>query len=868
KSSGKPLPMSRFAYHLDIHNTKNLTALFVPKLDTLREIELKGLVDTEKDTITVGLDIPSLTFGNLSFEDIVMQFDGSKRYSLVDLGVYHTVVNGKQHFEPLSLQAHVQADTISFQANATNFTNVLDNLNLNGRVFFVDKKVQISFLPSDLVLLKERWDIDPDNYLRIDKNSIETKAFRLTKEDKSIELESVDQRGLKASVDGFDLSLIDEIWDYSKLDFNGRFSVEATSSDIFKLKDINLSVAADTILVNGDDWGSLRVDAGMPSTKHAIQAYVSITKEEQQLIAEGYFAPPNSVRKDFMKHRYEVNGNINNFPLFIAEYWIADGVDNTKGSFDAEVKIYGETKPHMEGEVRVRNLETTIEYLQTRYTAASGTLKMNDEYFFDASGNTIKDKDGRVAYVRGGITHKWLKNLGLDATIQSPEFLVLNTTKEDNDLYYGTAIVGGKIDFTGNFNQTNIDIEAFSRSNSELFIPLTEERSASEINFIKLINKADKRIEFDKKKTRDLRGIQLTMNLSFNDAAQVSMIFDERTKDIMRGRGNGDIQIFVSRSGNFTMYGNYEITAGEYLYTWMRFVNKPFSIREGGNIRWSGDPYNAQIDIRADYDGLSSPLTNFLFEYLNDDQVRQQARQSAAVDLTMQLTGQLQKPDISFDIDFPKVTGELRNYTDSKMRILRGDPNELNRQVFGLMVIGSFLPSGQSTFNGNESLIPINTVSEWVANQLSIYLTELLSEAITGGAITGVDVDFNYNFYQSNELNLNDEQIIRSGSELGLDLKLLLNDRLELNLGGNIDFNSSAGGGGNTQNYPSGEIVFEYAITETRRLKVRGYLLSDQTLLTSRRNMYGFGLRYSKEFENLRDFFKNNKKEKKGKDKN
>ncbi|MEM9918621.1 MAG: translocation/assembly module TamB domain-containing protein [Bacteroidota bacterium] len=860
RSSGKPLPVSRFGYNLDIHDTKNLTELFVPGLDTLRDIVLKGLVDTYRDTISLLLDIPALAVNNLQFEDIILQFDGNDKNSLVDLGVYHTVINNKQHFEPLSLQADIQKDTVAFELNATNFNNILDNLNLNGRLFFVDDMVQISFLPSDLVILQDRWSIDPSNYLRFNKKRIETEAFRLTLNDRIIELENIGNRGLKAHVEGFDLSLIDEIWDYSKLDFNGRFTVEVSAQDIFKLQELELSVMADTMFVNGDDWGVLRIDANMPTTKHAVQGYVSITKDDQQLITEGYFAPPKSIRQDFMKYKYEFNGNISNFPLYIAEYWIAGGVDNTKGSFDAEVKIYGDRKPRLKGELQIRNLETTIEYLNTRYTAESGTVKMNDEYFFDASGNTIKDRDGRVAYVTGGITHKWLKNLGLNATINSPEFLVLNTTKEDSDLYYGTAIAGGEVKFTGNFNQTNIDIDAFSRSNSELFIPLTEDRDASEISFIKLINKEDRKIVIDKKKNRDLRGVELNMNLSFNDAAQVSMIFDERTRDIMRGRGNGDIQIFISRSGNFTMYGNYDITEGEYLYTWMRFVNKPFAIQEGGNIRWSGDPYNAQINIEAEYKGLTSPLTNFLFEYLNDDQVRQEARQSSSVDLTMLLSGQLQKPDISFDINFPKVTGELRNYTDSKMRILRGDPNELNRQVFGLMVIGSFLPSGQSTFAGNESLIPINTVSEWVANQLSIYVTELLSEAITGGAITGVDVDFNYNFYQSNELDLDDEQIIRSGSELGLDFKLLLNDRLELNLGGNIDFSSSAGGSSNAQNYPSGEIIFEYAITDNRRLKVRGYLLSDQTLLTSRRNKYGLGLRYSKEFETLKEFFQNKKK--------
>ena len=84
----------------------------------------------------------------------------------------------------------------------------------------------------------------------------------------------------------------------------------------------------------------------------------------------------------------------------------------------------------------------------------------------------------------------------------------------------------------------------------------------------------------------------------------------------------------------------------------------------------------------------------------------------------------MRKPIINFDIEFPSLRGEIKNYADNKLRVLKQDQNELNRQVFGLIVVGQFLPT-DFALQGSE--IIYNTVSEFVSNQLSLLLTELFS---------------------------------------------------------------------------------------------------------------------------------------------
>ncbi|MDV7401062.1 translocation/assembly module TamB domain-containing protein, partial [Arthrospira platensis SPKY1] len=110
------------------------------------------------------------------------------------------------------------------------------------------------------------------------------------------------------------------------------------------------------------------------------------------------------------------------------------------------------------------------------------------------------------------------------------------------------------------------------------------------------------------------------------------------------------------------------VSSGDYLFTLMNLVNKPFVVRRGGTIRWSGDPFGAKINIDAEYKDLKATLTNFLAEYLiteSDPQVKQAARTQTEVDLVMNLSGDLLKPNVAFDIQFPKVINALREYTDS-----------------------------------------------------------------------------------------------------------------------------------------------------------------------------------------------------------
>ncbi|MFT6706569.1 MAG: hypothetical protein ACJATF_001405, partial [Flavobacteriales bacterium] len=483
KSKGRNIKPTNFRFDMQVTDSRNFANLLTTGIDTIRNAKVSGYIDTRGDLLELNASIPFIQYNNLTFDELYLDVTSEGSYAEVGAGVYKTLFKNQQ-FEPADFEGIINRDTLQFSLNSTNFNSLLDDLNLNGEFFFTDDYFEVSFLPSDLVILTNRWTIDEDNYIRFGEGFVETKNFDLYSLEKRISVESVGDRGLNLSLENIRLSLIDDYWDFSKMDFDGRIDINASVEDVFKLEGLKATAIADTLEINGDDWGLLRLDAEMKDKRYPVDVFMSITKGQEQLVAEGFVGPfmkglPRLDNKD-----YRLNLAITNYSLSIAEYFIENGLSNTIGTFDAKVMVEGEFKnrPSISGDLQASDLALTIDYLNTRYSMASGKAKISNS-IFDLSDNILVDKNGNQALIKGGITHDSLSNFELDATISSEEFLFLDTKIDNNSIYYGTAYGGGLVKFTGTFKQTDIFIDATTSRNSVLYIPVSYEQNASEVTF-------------------------------------------------------------------------------------------------------------------------------------------------------------------------------------------------------------------------------------------------------------------------------------------------------------------------------------------------------------------------------------------------
>lgn len=865
-----------FDYEINLINSKNFTFLIDPKLDTIKNFKVIGHYDGVNYIGNVEFELEELTYDNVEIGGIKLNTSTNKSIGSVNSMVpFYAILNGKNKIPELNFDAELNRDTVVFEVGAVGERGTYDRFNIAGKVFFEDGGFKISLSNDSLVFFGEEWDISETNFIQLGRRILETENFTMTNRNRIVSIEDINKKGIHLKLENFNTGFIDSIWNYRQMDFAGKYSVDVTTPDIFNLGNINALVQSDTFFVNGDDWGKLELNANLVDLKSQLTTNLSIQRGLRELNLDGYVILPSTKKmsgksKELYNPKlhpskyFNVNLDLLNYPLNILEYFIGQHTSDSDGLVDLHTSISGIPKQEIKssGHAKIYKGAITVDYLNTRYFFGQETpteVKILDN-FFDFSGNTFTDKYGNIANVTGGIVHTNFRYPGLSARLFSDRLLVLDTEKSHNPLYYGHAI--GQVDatFSGKFTETDLRIDAKTGKDSELFIPITyDTQNSSEISFIEFRTKDE---DGKGKLAKEIRGMEIRMNVEMTEEAEVSLIIDERAGDIIRGKGNGYLQMFIPRDGDITLFGEYVIAEGDYLFTLYNIVNKKFKVKSGGTINWSGDPFGAIINLNAKYDRLSTAVYNFILEYieLGDDDLKAQSRQPTNVDLEMELTGDLLKPDINFDISFPRLTtGTVKNYVDTKLRVLRQDQSELNRQVFGLIVIGGFIPSGQenlSDFDWTSS--GINTVSEYLTTRVSLYITNLLSDAFSEvGGVSGVDFDFAYNTYQTGELDLDGGQTTAlAGSEVQVNLNpRFLNDQLSVS-GGVVRSTETVSG-----TFYGSDFVAEYYLTENRRFKVRFYQRSEQAIDGNRNNRMGIGLNYRRQFNTFEEFFDGLKKD-------
>lgn len=865
---------SEFNFDILIKDTKGLNELLHSKLGRIKNAKAVGQFRRQAGVLELEVDMGKLAYDQFEFKDIFLDIETEQNQGDFEFVVYGTDMDGEPLLAPVTALSILDGDTIKFGLNvSTTSANFIDNLNFNGQVSLIDSNYfQVNFNQSNLAILEDIWVIDKDNNILLSKDSVFIEDFVMTNKGREVLLNSINGKMVDLRLNNFNFNFIDRYWKYDPLDFEGNFTAEIQVQNIFKLEGINAAVTSDTVFINDDDFGWLRLDVEAENLKKPLYANLSLTKDTIQLLAEGYYNLPDIEvapgEKDLTKQAnyYAFDVNIVGFPLSISEYFIGNNVKDVTGSLNAALQFFGKPgNPNISGLAYATAGAFTIDYLKTRYYFNGADINI-DNKLFDASGLVLRDRLGNRANVYGGITHDHLSNFGLNARLNTTSFLALDTKKADNPLYYGQAIGAGNIIFTGSFDRTDIFIDASVGAGTNIILPLAgNSQDASKLDFVDFVDPhgvtANRNGKTSNQERNQLGGLSIEMNLNVNEEARVNLVFNEQTGDIVQGNGRGNIQILVPRGGQLQMFGDYVIERGSYLFTLYNFASKQFSVKRGGIIQWSGDPFKAQINLEAEYGDVNTSVANLIQEYLlvAPEGVREQASQSTDVDLTMRLRGELLQPVIDFDIEFPQLQGELQSYADSKLRILRQDQNEMNRQVFGLIVVGQFLPA-DFTFSGSDVIY--NTLSEFVSNQLSLLITDLFSEVLEDGTVlSGIDFDIAY--YQSQSINFGDGQDVNAGEEFQVSQRLnFFNDRLSVTVGGNVEIgNSFQAGASASGTFVGNDLVIEYALNDDRSLKLRIYQRLQPDIGGGRRLQLGTGLSFRKEFNSFSEFFKSFRKD-------
>lgn len=812
----------------------------------------------------ISIDFKALAFGykNYNFYGIDGTLSKSGNSGQLDLEVVAADISERFIFEEISLEANLRDTLIAFNLGMTHVGDFFDTLRIPGDIAISENAYRIHLAPEDVRILDRSWVLATDNKIVISKDTLILEGLSFESGEQYFTLDNYLENGLQLEVGGFDANLLNEVWDYEKLMFAGQYDMFFRVADLSAFSGIDFNLNISELTINEESYGTLDVNARSKKNNPSLDVDVQLIRDDMQLTAVGAYVPPFKHVDSLDRNYMDLDITMSSFPLEFFEFILGDGIHETEGAVNGSITLSGYLNElNMEGQAIIANAATTIDVLGTRYYFDQQEIILTNS-MVDATGAVIRDARGATALVTGGLTHNRFKNFGLDARIRGTDILLINTTKKNNPVFYGDIYGTVDVQFFGSMIRPNIVVNGSTALASYIAIPLDVSTASSESEFLQFVNDKDgdtTSLAVNSRESVQITGVSLEIDATINESATIELIFDEKSGDIIRCTGNGNIRMILTRDGEFFMYGSYEISEGTYLFTSNKVINKPFIIRTGSTIQWSGDPFEAQIRVKADYVGLKTSLSTFLAEYLTTDQLKEEASEKTEVNLTLILTGSLQSPEINFDISFPEVSGELSGYINSKMRILESNQNAMNEQVFGLLWTGTFLPSNAFSLGGtNQSSIAdaalYNTLSEFIASQASRILSSLLQGAFSNvGFISGIDVDLGVGWKESFELP--DENFKYEEYEFSLKNRLF-NDRILLDVGGNYVTDAPVAGA-----YFAGDFAIEYALTKDRRLKVRFSHRNDLTIEGNKKYKYGIGLSYRREFDSFEELFKRVRKD-------
>jgi len=575
--------------------------------------------------------------------------------------------------------------------------------------------------------------------------------------------------------------------------------------------------------MNNQDFGDMTILSQWDNTDRSIAIHTFSNRGEDRIInIEGRYLPDGGL--------LDFNLQLNKINLRTFDGYLDEVFANLRGIATGELKLEGNIRqPLFNGNLFLQKTFFMVDYLKTQYNFTHEVEISNNDIIFNDL--LIYDINHNICRASGRVTSNYFRDFALNIYLYPDRFMALNTTERDNDLFYGRVFASGLVNITGPTNNITMNISARTNRNTRFFIPLQKSSELSDLHFLNFTGGPSKETGQDqdmdlRRYEVDLSGIELNFDLDVTPEAEVQIIFDSKIGDIIRGRGSGSFKMEINTLGQFNMFGEYIIDQGDYLFTLQNVINKRFDVERGGRISWSGNPADANVDLKAVY-RVRASLRPILGDFGNGGA----SDLRRPVECHIILRNKLMTPDISFDIELPAADQDIRSYVEASLNT----EEKRNRQFLSLLILSSFLPDQGSSGPDRASSLGmsateagINTVSEFFSNQLSNWLSQVSR-----------DVDFGVNWRPGDEITPDEVELALSTQ--------LLNDRISIN--GHVDV---AGRQTNTSNIV-GDFDVDIKLNRSGKLRLKAFTRANDNLIRPHLSPYtqGVGLFYREEFDSF-----------------
>lgn len=703
-----------YALDVDVKQANNVASIFLPGLDIAQGTKLSLLFDPAHDKFRIDMNSDFIgnnkeslrkikLIGRNAADSVVFRL----RAAVCEFGGLYMPnfeILGRIQNNQIGLKAGFENPTDGTRASLITITSIYrtpENL----------PQIKVELLPTQFAIEHKAWDISPSNII-LDSTGISVNHFGISNETEKLTIDGKigekQKDVIAVDVHNFDISAASVLT--SALGYHlsgqidgtarGRAITGALSFDaLFKIKEMKINdfeLGAPTF---SSVWN--------PATQ---RIHMEVTGDNGNKPINGYY--------DMKTNRYRADIKFPHMNLVLLEPLLKDIFINTSGDANVDLSLTGgKNTPTLNGTIDIEQYNIQVDYTKAKYTV-SGLVNVKDN-LFKAPNLALTDS------IRGkGVVDAWFnshhfQDLSFSADIHLTDLLALNTTIQDNNIFYGKAYGTGQFLINGNERETQMTINATTALDSEFYLPFSGISTIEEAKFITYVDpqrndepeieprssirKNTNRVQY----TNEL-DIKINLNVLQNTKAQI-MINNDYTGNVIEGYGNGNFLMHINPQQDiFTMNGSYEIDRGGYHFSLWRIFDKRFSIQSGSTVNWTGNPAEPTVNIDAVYKVKASlePLTGSMGG----------SASNININCGVNLTGKLFSPDLKLSIAAPSADPETQNI----LRNALNTEEAITNQFMSLFISRTFIPDmGAASIGSMSGSMAGATAFEFISNQIS-----------------------------------------------------------------------------------------------------------------------------------------------------
>ena len=716
--------------------------------------------------------------------------------------------------------------------------------------------------PTQLTVADTVWNIHPA-VVEVHDGGLDVHGFEVAEAGRHLRVNGRAGRQptdtLYAHLKDINLQYVFGIINFHDVEFAGLATGDVAAHNLMSSPVVDADLRVPQVYLNDGLLGDLHMLGGWGRRgPRSIDLDGWVTEPERHLLThvEGIVTPGHRPESGIDLNIFAANTNI-----YFVNFFTKSIFQDLQGRASGYARLFGQFgQLDIEGDLRVDTAALSLGVLGTRYTVAGDSLHLRPGrfYFNNARARDMHyGSDGRDHYgeLTGEVRHRHFKDITYDFRVTAHDVLGYDFRDFGDQSFYGTVFANGNVHVYGGPGHLNCDISGHPTAGTIFTYNASSPDAITDNGFItfKKRNPHDSPIPDTSRKGGELSSenmgdsaqplpsltgeaesagsdMRINFDLDIGPEATMRLLMDARSEDYITLAGDGHIRANYHNRGAFQMYGTYRVDHGTYRLSLQDVIRKDFQFEQGSTITFGGAPMKGDLRLKAVYTVPSVSLndlaagTNF-------------SNSTVRVNCIMNITGQAERPQISFDFDIPNVNEDEKQM----VRSLISTDEERNMQIIYLLGIGRFYTYGLGAEQDQTSMAMNSLLSSTLSGQLN----ELLTSAIGNAAS-------NWNF----GTNLSTGNMGWSSVDVeGMLSGRLLNNRLLIN--GTFGYRDTPVANTNF----IGDFDVQWLLTPSGNIRLKAYSeTNDRYFTKSALTTQGIGIQLRKDFNAMRDLFRRNRR--------